>query len=95
MKFIPCVSETHGMDTMKMADHRMEAHRMMIEDSRNGRIGGRNSQGWQLIMMMGQDGTKMNQIGADDCDAKHEAKEHDPADHCPKTEGQGGGDGTQ
>ena len=46
-------------------------------------------------MMMGQDGTKMNQIGADDCDAKHEAKEHDPDDHCPKTEGQGGGDGTQ
>ena len=46
-------------------------------------------------MMMGQDGTKMNQMGADDCDAKHEAKEHDPADHCLKTEDQEAGDGTQ
>jgi hypothetical protein len=46
-------------------------------------------------MMMGQDGMKMDQMDADDCDAKHEAKGHDPADHCPKTEDQGAGDGTQ
>ncbi|KCZ46607.1 MULTISPECIES: hypothetical protein [unclassified Hyphomonas] len=68
-------------DGMKMGDGMMMDHDGMKMDGDG--------------MMMGQDGMKMDQMGAGDCDAKHEAKGHDPADHCPKTEDQEAGDEAQ